>query len=74
MRCMGDCVVSFDGAEVRPLYECKRRNDKRMQHTVAQPDDRLRSVMLAVGAQQKLQGRELLAVFIDFACQTEMQE
>jgi len=52
------------GAEVWPLYECEYRDDKHMQRAVAQPDDRHRSVMLAIGAQQELHGRKLLAVFV----------
>ena len=30
--------------------------------------------MLAVGAQQKLHGRELLTILVDCACQPEVQE
>ena len=49
-------LESLSSAKERPLYEGKRRDDKHMQRTVAQPDDRQRGVMLAIGAQQKLQG------------------
>jgi hypothetical protein len=71
---MGDGVGVAPGSEVRPLYEGKHHNDKHMQGSVAQPDDWLRSEMLAVGARQKRQGSKLLPVFIDFAGQSKVQE
>src|SRR5512143_1392293 len=70
----GRGVRASSGAKVRPLYEGEYCDDKHMQCTVAQPEDRHRGVMLPVGAQQKLHGRELLAILVDCACQPEVQE